>query len=114
MVRARVAVLRYTGVGAARGARYGLGERTDLEGRLAVRDVHNQTGTTHSAIARRALTDRLGVGLLSSMGRSTSDNFDQTQEFGLVLRRSRSEPRALYLNQLLREGMAGATAPPPR
>ena len=88
MVRTRVAVLRDTGVGAALGARYALSERMDLEGRLAVRDVHDQTETTLSVIARRALTDRLGVGLFLSIGRSTSDNFDQNSKFGFVLQRS--------------------------
>ena len=34
------------------------------------------------------LTDRLGVGLFLSIGRSTSDNFDRTSKFGFVLRRS--------------------------
>ena len=88
MVRTRVAVLQGTGSGAAYGPRYRLDERTGLEGRLAVRDVHHQTGTTLSAIARRALTDHLGVGLFLSIGRFTSGNFDQTSELGLVLRRS--------------------------
>ena len=88
MVRTRVAVLRDTGIGAALGARYALSERTHLEGRIAVRDVHNQTETTLSAIARRALSDRVAIGLFLSIGRSTSDNFDQAAEFGFVLRRS--------------------------
>ena len=34
------------------------------------------------------LTDRLGVGLFLSIGRSTSDNFDRTSKFGFVLQRS--------------------------
>ncbi len=86
IIGTRVAVLQDTGFGAGAGWRFAFGERMELESRLEVLDVTDQTETKIAISVHKRIVDRLALGLYTSYSTSTVRNLDDIAKFGLSLR----------------------------
>ena len=86
IVGTRVAVLEDTGFGAGAGWRLAFDGRMELESRIELLDITDQTETKLAVTIRREIVDTLAVGLYTSYSTSTDRNFDDIAKFGVSLR----------------------------